>query len=103
LLIPLDLKRHLPSPVRMQGFGAFQQVCSLSRIHDDHAFRVLEDPCVRRKPLCPVVIGEYRELTSQPAPATLDLRGLDPDRAGLDGVDLHTCLAIDPTMSGRSK
>jgi hypothetical protein len=103
LLILFDPKRHFPSPVRMQGFGAFEQMCSLARIHDDHAFRVLDDPCVRRKPLRPAAISKYREPASQPAPSALDLRGLDTDRAGLDGVDGHTFLAIDPTTSGRSK
>ena len=39
------------------------------------------------------------EPSSQPASSSFDLRGLDPDRAGLDRVELHAFSTIDRTMS----
>src|SRR3954447_18999111 len=40
LLLPVDPKRHLPSSVRMEGGGAFEQLRPLPVLHDNHAFRV---------------------------------------------------------------
>src|SRR5262245_32134577 len=44
-----------------------------------------------------------RAVAAARAAAPVNLRGLDPDRAGLDCMDVHAPSTIDRTMSGRSK
>src|SRR3981189_550403 len=56
--------------------------------HDD-AFRMIDDPCVSRQPAGPVPVGKNRKPPRQAVPLPLDLRGLDPNEPGLNGVDLH--------------
>src|SRR5216684_3241396 len=56
--------------------------------HDD-AFRMIDDPCVSRQPAGPVPVGKNRKPPRQAVPLPLDLRGLDPDEPGLNGVDFH--------------
>src|SRR5262249_5641553 len=102
-LLPLDSKRHLPAMVGMERCGTVEQMCPLPGIHDDYAFGMLDRPRICRKPVAPVAVGEHAQAPPQPASTTFDLRGLDPDRAGLDGADVHTLLAIDRMTSGRSK
>src|SRR5471032_1696698 len=79
----------------MKGLAGFEQMRSLARIDHDHAFRMVDDPRVRREPSGPVSVGEDPEPSSQSASPPLDLRGLDPDRAGLNGMQLHALTAID--------
>src|SRR6476620_11199366 len=76
---------------------------SLPRIHDDHAFRMVDDPCIGRKPFRPMWVGEYPEPPAQPVSLPLNLRGLDTDRTGLDRVYGHARSTIDRTMCGWSK
>src|SRR5262245_2934624 len=102
-LLMLDAKLHFPSVVGMQGPGAVEQMRPLTRIDDDDAFGVIDDPRKGGQPIGPVPVGEDRKPASQPASPSLDLRGLDANRAGLDRVEVHTPSTIDRTMSGRSK
>ena len=58
----------------------------LARVDDDDALRMVDYPGVRGEPFGPVSISEDREPSSQPASAPFDLRSLDPDGTGLDGM-----------------
>src|SRR5262245_6041988 len=87
----------------MPGLGGFEQMRRLTGIHNDHAFRMIDDPRIRGQPFCPVLVAEYRETSSQSASAPFDLRSLDADRAGLNCEDLHAASTIERTRSGRSK
>src|SRR4029078_11054420 len=60
-LLWLDSKLPLPAHVRMQGTGGVDEMGRLARIHHDHAFRMVDDPCIGGKPLGPVCVGEYPE------------------------------------------
>src|SRR5262249_24392181 len=102
-LLALDSKRHLPSLVGMEGPDAFEQMRPLARIHDDHPFGMIDHPYIGRQPAGPVSIGEEPEPAAHPVSPARDLRRLDPDRASLNRVDVHTFLKIDRTTSGRSK
>src|SRR5580658_8196909 len=75
----------------------------LPRIHHDHAFWVFDDPRIRREPTGPLSVPEHSEPPSQPSPSPLDLCALNPDRAGLKGMELHALTAIDRTILGWSK
>jgi len=94
LLFVLDTKYHFPSVIGMQRSAGFEQVHTLAGVDDDHAFRMFNDPGIRGKPLCPLPIVQHRQPSTQPASPAFHLRSLDPDGAGLDGVDLH---ALTPT------
>jgi hypothetical protein len=100
LLITLDTKRHFPSNVGMERLAGLEQMRPLARIHHDHAFRVGDDPRTRREPSRPLPVREHSEPSSQSASAPLDLRALDPDGAGSDGMELHALTTIDRTISG---
>jgi len=45
--IAFDPKLHFPPPVRMEGPGGLKKVRPLTRVHDDHAFGVVNDPDIR--------------------------------------------------------
>ncbi len=62
---------------------------ALPGIDHDDAFGMIDDPCIGRQPSGPVPIGKNRKPSRQSVSAPFDLRGLDPDKAGLDGVHLH--------------
>src|SRR6188474_1220088 len=76
---------------------------SLPGIDHDHAFGMVDEPHVGRKPLRPVLIGEDRESSSRSASPPFDLGGLDPNRTGLNGVEVHARSTTERTTSGRSK
>src|SRR5262249_33020748 len=102
-VIGFDPEHDLPSHVGMERFAGLQEMRPLARVHHDHAFRVIDDPHKRRKPVRPVTVREYRESSTQPAPSSQNLCGLDADPSGLDRVDLHTRSTIDRTIAGWSK
>ena len=102
-LITLDSKCHVPSQIGMQGPAAFEEVGSLARIDHDHTFLMINHPGIRRKPSGPVSVQKHSEPSSQSASASFDLRGLDPDGAGLDRVELQAFATIDRTICGWSK
>lgn len=75
---------------------SFQKVRSLTGIHHDHALRMVDGPGVGGQPRGPIAISEDRQPPRQSVSASLDLRSLDADGAGLDGVQLHDVpLAIE--------
>src|SRR3954470_18219552 len=94
-LFALETKLHLPSVIRMQRSPGFEQMHALARVDDDHAFRMFDGPGVRGKRVRPLPIGQHRQPASQRASPAFHLRGLDLNRAGLDGVDLHALTATD--------
>ena len=73
----------------MQRLAGFQEMRALPGIDHDDAFGMIDDPCIGRQPFGPVPIGKNRKPSRQSVSAPFDLRGLDPDKAGLDGVHLH--------------
>src|SRR5262245_36474611 len=83
-LVALDSKPDFPAHVRVQRPGGFEEMCRLTRIHHDHAFRMIDDPCVGWKPFGPLRVGKYPETPAQPMSSSFDLRGLDPNGAGLN-------------------
>ena len=102
-LVGRDSESDFPAHVGMQRRGGLEEMSPLTRVHHDHAFRMLDDPSVSRKPFSPMRVCEYCEPPTQSYASPLDLRRLDPNEAGLDGVDLHARPTIDRTMSGWSK
>jgi hypothetical protein len=99
-LLTFNAERHFPTHVRMQGLAGVEQMHPLARVDDDDAFRMIDDPRIRRQPSGPVRVGEHPEPSSHSASAPFDLRGLDPDRARSDCVDLHALTVTFRTMSG---
>jgi hypothetical protein len=51
-------------------------------------------PSMTRQPFRPVGVGKDREPSRQPVPAPLDLRGLDPDEAGLNRMNFHGAISL---------
>src|SRR5262252_6269313 len=99
----LDSKHHVPPQLRMQRSGGVEQVRSLAGVHNDDAFGVIDHPCGRREPFCPLRVCENAQLPHQPTSAAADLRLLDSNGSRLNGVDPHAFSVIARTMSGRSK
>jgi hypothetical protein len=79
LLFTVDPKRHFPSNVGMERFARLEQMRSLSCIYHDHAFRMVDDPGIRREPSGPLMVREHTEPALESASAPLDLRAFDPD------------------------
>ena len=89
LLFAVDAKRDLPADIGMQRLAGFEQMRALPGIDNDNAFAGVDRPCVGGQPTGPVPVGENRKPPRQAMPPPLDLRCLDPDETGLNGVNLH--------------
>jgi hypothetical protein len=87
----------------MQGRAGFEQMRPLARIDHDHAFGMVDHPRIRREPSGPLAVPEHRKPSSQSASVPFDLCALDPDGAGLDGMELHAFTTIERTIAGWSK
>src|SRR4029453_4885188 len=73
-LLAFEAKLDEPPVVRMKRSDALEQMHPLPGIYDDHAFRMIDHPCVRRQPVGPVPIGEHPETSSQAAAPAFHLR-----------------------------
>src|ERR1019366_3652277 len=89
LLFALDAERDFPSDIRVKRLAGFEQVRALPGVDHDDAFGMIDDPCVGRQPFGPVCVSKNREPPPQTVSLPLDLRGLDPDEPGLDGMYFH--------------
>jgi hypothetical protein len=87
----------------MQRGGGLQEMSRLTGVDHEYAFGMLDGPRVGGQPFSPMRVCEYREAATQSESSPLDLRGLDPNEAGLDAVDFHARPTIDRTISGWSK
>jgi len=61
---------------------------SLACIDDDDTVAMLDGPGISWQPIGPVSVGEDGELPRQAMSTACNLCRLDPDRTGLDGMDL---------------
>jgi hypothetical protein len=59
---------------------------ALAGIDHDDAVAMRDRPRISRQPIGPIAIGENGEPSRQTMAAAFDLRGLDADGAGLNGV-----------------
>src|ERR1019366_7334340 len=89
LLFAVDAERDFPSDIRVKRLAGFEQVRALPGVDHDDAFGMIDDPCVGRQPFGPVCVSKNREPPPQTVSLPLDLRGLDPDEPGLDGMYFH--------------
>src|SRR6185437_11258506 len=89
LLLALNPERDFPSDIGMVRLRAFEQVRSLTGVDHHDAFGMFDGPGIGRQPIGPVAVTEDGEPSAQAVAAAFHLRGLDPDRAGLDGVNTH--------------
>jgi hypothetical protein len=78
-------------------------VLALASVDDDRAFRMIDQPCVRRQPSCPLPIAKDGEPPAEAAPSPADLSCLDPNCTGLDCVELHAFSAIERSTAGALK
>ena len=90
LLFTLNPKGDFPSQVRMEGLACLEKMRSLTSIDYNDAVAMLDDPRIGGKPVSPIAICENGQPSRQSVSAPFDLRGLDPDEAGLNGIYLHT-------------
>jgi hypothetical protein len=60
-VVALDPKHHFPSNIWVKRMRALKEMCSLAGVDDDHALWMVDDPCIRRKPVGPVFVDEYPE------------------------------------------
>src|SRR5262245_42456710 len=88
-LLGLDAEDDFPPDIRMQRPAGFQQMRSLPGVDHDDAIAMLDRPCIGRQPVGPSAISEDGKHPRLSPPAPFDLRGLDADETGLDGVNLH--------------
>src|SRR5262249_33962502 len=101
--LALDPKGYIPSVIGMEGPAAVDEMRPFARIDNDHAFGMVDHPCVGWEPIGPMAVGKHAEASSQAASPTFDLRRLDPDGTSLYRLNVHTRSAIDRTTSGRPK
>jgi hypothetical protein len=73
----------------MQRLAGFEQMRALPGIDHDDAFAAVDDPYIGREPIGPDGVGKNREPPRPSMAASFDLRGLDPDKAGLNRVNFH--------------
>ena len=90
LLFTLRSERRLPIAGTDGGTCLFEKMRSLTSIDYNDAVAVLDDPRIGGKPVSPIAICENDQPSRQSVSAPFDLRGLDPDEAGLNGIYLHT-------------
>ena len=98
-LFAFETKRDLPSMIGMQRPARFEQMHARTRVDDDHALRMVDDPGIRRQPACPVPVGHQAQSSSQTTSPAFHLRWFDPHATGLDRVELHAFTRIDRTTS----
>jgi hypothetical protein len=89
LLFRFDAKRDLPAAIGMQRTRLLEQMRALSGIDDDQAILMLDQPGIGRQPAGPIAIGGDGQHAKGIRSAPFNLRGLDPNPAGLNGMHLH--------------